>query len=120
MDRRDFFKTVFATPLLTPFLLGSPSSANDELLLISDNPEIFLPSLLEKMENQEKTSRRSYSVSNFHPRNDALSRTLKSSGWAKASPDHPADLLLSSTSFSAVFHLSQSGKDFGYPHKRAV
>ena len=44
MDRRDFFKTIFATPLITPFLLGSQSSTNNELFLINDRPATYLPS----------------------------------------------------------------------------
>lgn len=95
MDRRDFFKTVFASSLLTPFFLDSPSSANDELFIISDRPEIYLPSLLEKLGNHTKSWDRSYSIPELHPRKTALSQTLKTSGWTTPSPGHTADLLLS-------------------------
>ena len=46
MYRRDFFKTMIVTPFLGPFLLASQSSEYDELFLISDKPQIILPSLL--------------------------------------------------------------------------
>jgi hypothetical protein len=95
MDRRDFFKTIFATPLLAPFLLGSQSSANDELFLISDSPETYLPSLLEEMGCQNKAYRRSYAVPNTLPQKTALSQALKASGWTKASPLQKADMTLS-------------------------
>ena len=83
MDRRDFFKTVFATPLLAPFLLGSQPSASDELFLISDSPETYLPSILEELRNKNKTYGRSYAVLT-HPQKTALSQALKASGWIKA------------------------------------
>jgi hypothetical protein len=95
MDRREFFKTVFASSILAPFLLGSPSSANDELFIISDSPELYLPSLLEKLGNHTKPWVRSYTMPGTHPRNTALSLALKTSGWTKTSPGHTADLILS-------------------------
>jgi hypothetical protein len=95
MDRRDFFKTIFVTPLLAPFLLGSHPSVNDELFLISDNPEIYLPSLLEEIGYQNKVFRQSYSVPSTHPRKTALSKALTTSGWTIAAPLQKADLTLS-------------------------
>jgi hypothetical protein len=94
MDRRDFFKTIFATPLLAPFLLGSQPSANDELFLISDSPEIYLPSILEELRNQNKADGRSYAF-RTHPQKTALSQALKASGWTIATSLQRADLTLS-------------------------
>jgi len=95
MDRRDFFKTILATPLLAPFFLGPQSSANDELFLISDSPETYLPSLLEALENQNKAYGRTYAVLNTHPQKTALSQALKTSGWTQAFPHQRADLTIS-------------------------
>lgn len=95
MDRRDFFKTIFATPLLAPFLLGSQSSANDALFLISDSPETYLPSILEELRAQNKAYGRSYAVLNTHPQKTALSQALRASGWTKVSPLQKVDLTLS-------------------------
>lgn len=95
MDRRDFFKTIFATPLLAPLLFGSSASANDELFLITDSPENCLPLLLQELRHQDKSFGRSYAVSSSHPQKQALSRTLKANGWIKASPNQKADLTLS-------------------------
>jgi len=95
MDRRDFFKTIFAAPLLAPILLGSQSSAKDELFLISDSPETYLPSLLEALENHNKAFGRPYAVLNTHPLKTALSQALKTSGWTQAFPYQKADLTIS-------------------------
>ena len=93
MDRRDFFKTIFATPVLAPFLLGSRPSANDELFLISNSPEAYLPSILEELKNQNKAYGRSYAV-HAHPQKTALSQALTASGWTNPT-SKGADLTLS-------------------------
>ena len=94
MDRRDFFKTILATPILAPFLLGSRPSANDELFLISDSPEFYLPSILEELRNRNKVYGRSYAFL-AHPQKTALSQSLNASGWTKATSLQEADLTLS-------------------------
>jgi hypothetical protein len=90
MDRRDFFKTIFAAPLLAPILLASKPSPNDELFLIADRPEIFLPKLLGKWALGHRTF-----LSAPHPQKEALSHTLKTSGWTPASLLELADLAIS-------------------------
>lgn len=95
MDRRDFFKTVFATPLLAPFLTNFQAFGKDELLLISENPEAFLPFILEELGGQNKASGRSFVFLNAHPRKTALCQSLEASGWTKASRYQKADLNLS-------------------------
>jgi hypothetical protein len=95
MDRRDFFKTIFATPLLAPFLLASRASAADELFLISDSPESFFPSLLEGMGRRFAAHGKSFSVLDCHPQKEALSRALMASGWSEAPSLERADLMLS-------------------------
>ncbi|UCE41272.1 MAG: NusG domain II-containing protein [Candidatus Aminicenantes bacterium] len=95
MDRRDFFKTIFATPLLAPFLLDSPSTANEELFLISDSPETHLPPLLEGLRRQNRAHGRSYVFLDMHPQKTALSQALRASGWTEAISLQKADLTLS-------------------------
>jgi hypothetical protein len=95
MDRRDFFKTIFASPLLTPLLLASSFSSNDELFLLADRPEIYLPVLLEELGMGNIGFVRSSFSLNAHPRKKALSQALKTSGWTQASQPQKADLTLS-------------------------
>ena len=50
MERRDFFKKVIITPLLTPlFLAAKKTKSACELYLIEDNPEEFFPLILEEL-----------------------------------------------------------------------
>lgn len=95
MHRRDFFKTFFATPLLTPYLLGSPAPIEDELFLISDNPELYLPFLLVEMGKKDYFLSRSFAVVGPHPRKTALEKSLGVSGWTKAPSIQMADLTVS-------------------------
>lgn len=95
MNRRNFFKTIMAAPLLAPFLLASKSSQIDELFLISDRPEIFLPTILEELGNRNNGYGRSYSVFKTHPQEKIISQALKASGWTQAFPHQKADLTIS-------------------------
>jgi hypothetical protein len=95
MDRRDFLKTICATPLLAPFLSGSQDPTNTQLFLISERPETFLPDLLEKTASQNWKFRRSYAVLGNSPKKTALSQALKSSGWTIASSPQKARVTLS-------------------------
>lgn len=95
MDRRDFFRTMFITPLLTPFLLASHSSKNDALYLIDNNPESILPPLLEEMEKWSLISGRRYAFRDEHPQKEALGQALKGRGWKPASSLEHACLVLS-------------------------
>lgn len=95
MERRDFFKTILATPLMAPLLLSSSPSVNEELFLISDNPQIYLPPLIERMGTRDKTGKRRYAIRSDHPRKTALSQALETSGWTQAGSLRHADLTLS-------------------------
>jgi hypothetical protein len=95
MDRRDFFKTIFATPVFAPFLLSSQGSANDSLFLITDNPEAFLPAILQQARIRDRSFGQSFAVLDHHPRKTALSHALEEAGWTKASSIQTADLALS-------------------------
>jgi len=100
MDRRDFFRTVIVTPLLTPFLLASKSSTSDEVLLISDKPQIILPVLLEELGKWKSLSGKTVTFSNEHPQKKVLIQTFERKGWVHVSPSSQSDLSLS-------FHLLQ-------------
>jgi hypothetical protein len=95
MDRRDFFKTILSTPLLAPLLVGSPSSADDGLFLISNSPETYLPSLLEEIKSLRKPRARSFAFLDSHPQKKALFLALKASGWIKTSPGQKPNLTIS-------------------------
>jgi hypothetical protein len=114
MDRRDFFKTIIASPLLAPFVLGSSSPPDSELYLISSSPETILPSLLEDLQNQRVIHGKSFALSDSHPRKTAIALALKASGWMNTPVNHPADLVLSFRSLNrplpASFTLVRSGK----------
>jgi hypothetical protein len=95
MDRRDFFKTILSTPLLAPLLVGSSSSADDALFLISGSPETYLPSLLEETNGLMKPHARRYAFLDAHPQKKALSHALKASGWKITSLGQKPDLAIS-------------------------
>ena len=95
MDRRDFFRRIFVTPLLTPFLLAPHSSKNDVLYLIDNNPETILPSLLKEMERWSLVSGRRYSFRDEHPQKEALGQAFRANGWMPASSLQIACLVLS-------------------------
>ena len=101
MDRRDFFKTIFATPLLAPIFLASKPYAHDELFLISDRPELFLPELLGKWgKGNMALGHRTFSITP-HPQKKALSQTLKKAGWTPSILPEYAGL---SISFRSLQH----------------
>lgn len=95
MYRRDFFKTMIVTPFLSPFLLASKSSAYDELFLISDKPQIILPSLLDNLGRLKSISGRKFSFSCDHPQKRALIQVFKRNGWAHVPPSSQSSMSLS-------------------------
>jgi hypothetical protein len=95
MDRRDFFQTIFITPLLTPFLLASRPSQNDVLFLIDNHPETILPPILKEMEKWRLVSGRYYSFRDEHPQKEELGRALRANGWRPGSSLESAGLVLS-------------------------
>lgn len=96
MDRRNFLRTVLATPFLTPLLLASKTTKNDmELYLIGDEPQLFIGNLLEEMQKVCSSSVRSFSFLNAHPKTDGLKQNLYKKGWAHVSQPRQASLTLS-------------------------
>jgi len=95
MYRRDFFKTMIVTPFLNPFILASKSSAYDELFLISDKPQIILPSLLEDLGKLTSIPSRKFAFSSDHPKKRALIQTLDRQGWVHVLPSSQSYMSLS-------------------------
>ncbi|MGD8536638.1 MAG: hypothetical protein PVF66_12385, partial [Candidatus Aminicenantes bacterium] len=82
MDRRDFFKTLIVTPLITPYMLASQSSKGTfQLYVISDTPQLFFPSLLHGLSEHGLTPGQTYSLLNSHPEETELIRVLSHAGW---------------------------------------
>ena len=98
MDRRDFFKSIFLSPLLAPLLMASKRSSGDsEFYLISDSPHLCLPPLLKELKSQGLVSGGSYSFRSPVLQQEQLSRTLASSGWTPVSDGAPAYMTLGSS-----------------------
>lgn len=115
MDRRDFFKSIFLTPLLTPLLLASKSSNSDaELYLISDSPHHCLPSLLQELKALRLVSGNSFSLHNPIPQQEQLTSALISSGWIPVSDGARAHMTLASSRLHSPsfpsFTLAREGK----------
>jgi hypothetical protein len=96
MERRDFFKKVILTPLLTPlFLAAKKSRSGCELYLIADNPELFFPLILEELHNYVANCGHSFAFLNSHPEENDLRRILTQAGLTYVQRPIQADLTLS-------------------------
>lgn len=96
MERRDFFKKIILTPLLTPLLLAAKKSKSGcELYLIADNPEEFLPLILEELHDHVANHRHSFAFLNSHPQENGLRRILSQRGLTCIQKPIQADLTLS-------------------------
>jgi len=95
MDRRDFFITMLATPLLTPLILASKKSKNDlELYLIAEEPQKFILTLLEEVQKYSLSDDRKFCFLNPHPQEKALKKTFLERGWAPVEKPVEANLTL--------------------------
>ncbi len=98
MDRRDFFKSCIAVPLLAKL---SPSSektrATTELYLIADSPQHFLPSILGELHELDLISGRTFTFVSPHPEEKEIKRALALNGYRQTSRISPAALSLSFT-----------------------
>lgn len=96
MDRRDFFKIMLATPVLTPLILSSKKTGNDlELFLISDEPQMFLPLLLQQIHEYSPNEGSTFTFLNPHPRENGLKKILSEKGWRFVQERATAHLALS-------------------------
>ena len=115
MDRRDFFKTLFVTPLLTPFLLSSDSKRSPfQLSVIGDSPQLFVPSLLRGLREHEFIQGRTVAFLNSRLEGHKLRNALSVSGWNLAAQASEADLSISFNPLrkkaSPSFALIKNGK----------
>lgn len=102
MDRRKFFKTMLATPLLYPLILSTEKSgSNLELYIIADEPQLFLPTLLSEIQKYSSAERRVFGLLNSHPVEAAIKHALLKTGWSFTSISQSANLTLS---FSHLRH----------------
>lgn len=102
MDRRSFFKTIMTTSMLTPFLLASKFHQHDlEFFLISDEPQSFLPEILNELEMLQKTKTRTFTFLDTHPQMSSLIRSLGVAGWKHINDPFSADITLT---FSHLHH----------------
>ena len=98
MDRRNFFKTILSTSLLTPILLASKKADNTsemEFFVISDNLQDSLPLLLEETTRHRVTPVRTFAFLSSHPQKTALSGILENNGWVRSGDPQQADVTLS-------------------------
>jgi len=115
MDRRDFFKTLIVTPLITPYLLSSELlKSSFQIYVISDTPQLFLPSLLKGLDEYGLMPGQTYSFLNPHPKGRELKKALSHSGWDYLHEPSRADFNLSfrylHQKSSPSFTLIKSGK----------
>lgn len=115
MDRRDFFKTLIITPLVTPYLLAY-ESLNDtfQLYVISDTPQIFFPPLLQALNEYGLKPGQTFSFLNLHPERRELERVLSHTGWKYLPETSRTDFSFSFShlreKMSPSFTLTKSGK----------
>ena len=96
MERRDFFKKLIVTPLLTPLFLAAKKRNNDcEFHLITDDIQVFFPLILKELHNYIPNSGHNFALLNSHPQGDALRRTLINRGLTNVQKAAKADLILS-------------------------
>ena len=82
MDRRSFFKTLFVTPLLTPFVLSSESKRSPfQLCVIGDSPQLFLHPILRGLSEYGFIPGQTFAFLNSHPEGNELKNVLSTRGW---------------------------------------
>lgn len=88
--------------MLTPFLLASKSSKNDlELFLIAEDPERFLPEILNELEIFHTTENQTFAFLDIHPQKSILTQTLQSKSWQHVNNPSSAGITLS---FNHIHH----------------
>ncbi len=95
MDRRDFLRLLFASPVAAPLLTARPGAeAGAILYLIADHPQDHLPMIIAEMEKRQLLQGKRFSIQGPFPPAAALSLALARGGWACADRKSPASLML--------------------------
>lgn len=115
MNRRRFFQIALATPLITPLFLASKNRPNDiDLYLVSNEPQLSLPSLLNELSKSNKTIGKKFSFVRPHPSEEKIKKRLSSKGWNCVPPSEKDHWNFSFHSFvhkiSPSFTLVQNGR----------
>jgi len=123
MDRRGFFKTILSAPLFAPLLLSSSSSkGNLQLYIIADSPQLFLPLILQELQNDGLVSGFTFTLLNPHPEEKDLKRSLVQKGWRYMSKENRVAAALSFNilrkNAPPSFTLIRSGKIWDIRSKR--
>lgn len=120
MDRRKFLKSVVLTSTLSPFVLaGSKKEGEQQLYLISDEPEKYLPLLLEKTNIYSLFSSKSLAFLNHHRRAERLLSDFREKGWREEKSHYSVGIRLfnlTTPSFSS-FALIKKGKIIDLRHQ---
>jgi len=96
MDRRDFLKVIFAAPLAAPLLAAAKTSGSGPVLyLIADEPQNFLPGIIQQLKRKAWAEEGRAAFLNQHPFAEELERSLSENGWRFVSSPSAASLLLS-------------------------
>lgn len=96
MDRRDFFKTCMAAPLITRLSLSSErKKGSTELYLITDRPQQFLPSILGELHELGLIPGNTFTFSSPHPEEKEIKRALTMNGYRQTPTVFSASLSLS-------------------------
>lgn len=96
MERRDFFKKLIVTPLLTPLFLTVKKRKSDcEVHLITDDIQVFFPLILEELHSYVPNNGHSFALLNSHPQGNALKRILTNRGLTYVQKTGQADMTLS-------------------------
>jgi hypothetical protein len=96
MDRRDFLKVVLSSAIAAPLLATAKRpEAGLTVYLIGDEPQRYLPSVLEELEHRAWIRMGRFTVLNQHPFAGEIEAALSKTGWRPAPKSPEAGLLLS-------------------------
>lgn len=102
MKRRQFVKMMLTTPILTPLILSPKKTENDlELFLIAEEPQWFIPPLLEEILKHSASKARTFGFLKPHPDEKNLKDILSNKSWRFIHDPALANLTLS---FSLLRH----------------
>ena len=82
MNRRKFCQSILLSPLLSPLFLSLKSvKTGGQLYLIDDSPHLFLPEIIQELEQYTLTGGRSFTILDSSPVERHLRTALLQRGW---------------------------------------